>query len=145
MASELDNLKAVANRLRIKAMEKEAEARKYLEAYQNAMKIVRFSEEGDIAIEDESKKEEQETVEEGPSGKELVLEAIRDYRASNPDKHFKGADLSAIIRKKGSWKKKTPLANMIFMNLKRLVASGELEEVEGAYREKPLVTESLGA
>ncbi len=133
MPSEKETLQAIANRWRRIMTDHERALRQASEAWQAVNRVIKANEEGLESMDDDSHVGRQEVPVEGPSGMELVKGAIREYAKEE----FKGADLSAIIRKAGSWKKRTPLANMVFMNLQRLVKAGEIEALdEGVYRVK---------
>jgi hypothetical protein len=133
--SEKDTLQAVRNRLINTISSKERELSKLRETLKAAQTLTAFSEQGLQAIDIEGSEAETPKVEEGPTGKELVNAAIKEWQAANPGKDFRGADLSKIIRTKGLWNKKTPLANMVFMSLKRMVEAKEVESLsDGVYR-----------
>ena len=136
--SEKDTLQALRNRLINFISVREREISKAREALKATQTITTFSEEGIEGLIGESEPVNREpAVESGPTGRELVLGAISDFTADEPGKEFQGADLSKIIRAKGLWKKKTPLANMVFMTLKRLVEQGDILETKDGYKAKP--------
>jgi hypothetical protein len=139
MITEKDNLQALKNRWtnEIKAREREIlKFREGIKSVEQALGIL------DAGVNYKTSEEEAVTsmvVESGPTGKELVQQAIQQWKLSNPDKEtFAGADLSKIIRATGKWTKKTPLANMVFMTLKRLVEAGEVKETKDGYKIEPL-------
>lgn len=136
--SEKDTIQAVKNRLINFIADCDRKSAKARMALKAADTVQQFSEAGLDALDIEgfSTIESKRTHEvDGPTGKELVKEAIKEFAGDDPEKEFEGADLSKLIRASGKWTKRTPLANMVFMSLKRMVEAGELKATDKGYKQ----------